>query len=248
MIELNHVSGGYGHLKIVNNISLTFNDSQITVLLGPNGCGKSTLLNLCCSKKHIMDGAVIINGSPLSRLSSAEIAQRVSLLPQSRTVPDITVGSLVLHGRFPWLGYPRTYRTEDRAGAAKAMERLGILEKRHKLLAHLSGGERQKAYLAMLLAQNSQNILLDEPTTYLDISYQLELLTLLTELKQEGKCVVAVLHDLNMALEIADQVVVLKDGTLITVGTPEEIVSCGAVERAFGIRLQREERFGFKPL
>ncbi len=248
MIELKNLSGGYGPFEAVHDVSLIFPNGQITALIGPNGCGKSTLLNLCCGQLQPQKGEVWVDGEPLCTLSRTDTARKIALLPQSRTVPDITVGSLVLHGRFPWLDYPRIYRAEDKTAAEGAMRRAGILDKSHKLLARLSGGERQKAYLAMLLAQNTGTVFLDEPTTYLDIARQLELLTLLAELKREGKCVVAVLHDLGMALDIADRVAVMKDGRLLIAGTPEQVVASGFIEDAFGVRLQRREQIGFEHL
>lgn len=245
MIELKGLSGGYPNFEAVHEVSLSFPDGQITAVIGPNGCGKSTLLHLCCGQLHPKRGEILADGEPLSALSRTDIARKIALLPQSRAIPDITVGALVLHGRFPWLGYPRIYREEDRAAAENAMARVGIAEKSRELLNRLSGGERQKAYLAMLLAQSTGNLLLDEPTTYLDVSRQLQLLTLLTELKREGKCVAAVLHDLGMALEIADRVAVMKSGRLLKVGTPEQVILSGAIEDAFGVRIGRKEQYAF---
>ena len=245
MIEVKELSGGYPGIEVVHDISLSFPDGQITAVIGPNGCGKSTLLNLCCGQLHQTRGEVLADGKSLSILSRTDIARTIALLPQSRTIPDITVGALVLHGRFPWLGYPRVYREEDKAAAENAMTRTGIQEKSHKLLARLSGGERQKAYLAMLLAQDTGHILLDEPTTYLDINHQLQLFSLLTELKQEGKCVIAVLHDLGTALEIADRVAVMREGRLLTAGTPEQVILSGAIEAAFGVKIGRREQYAF---
>lgn len=248
MIELKNVSGGYGRKPVVRDISLTFPDGKITALIGPNGCGKSTLLKLCCKALRHMEGEVLLDGNPLSSLLPKDIAQKVALLPQSRTVPDITVGSLVLHGRFPWLGHPRVYQAEDKAIAKKAMEQAGILDKRNTLLNQLSGGERQKVYLAMLLAQDTCNVVMDEPTTYLDIGRQLELYELMKTLKKEGKCVTAVLHDLETALEIADLIAVMKDGRLLAAGSPEKILASGALEKAFEVRIEHSTRIKFEPL
>ncbi len=245
MIELKNVTGGYGHFEAVRDVSLTFLNGQITALVGPNGCGKSTLLSLCNGQLSPHQGNVLVDGQRLDALSRTQIARKIALLPQSRTVPDITVESLALHSRFPWLGYPRVYQNDDNAAAHKAMQRAGITESRHKLLTHLSGGQRQKAYLAMLLAQSTDNILLDEPTTYLDIAHQLTLIALMTELKQAGKCVVTVLHDLGMALDIADCVAVMKDGRLLVAKAPNEVIASGAVEAAFGVTITRGERYAF---
>jgi iron complex transport system ATP-binding protein len=173
MIEIRNLSGGYGGTDIVKGITATFENGCLTVIVGANGCGKTTLLRLCGGLLRAAGGEIKIDGRNVVCYSRTELAQRISVLPQSRAVPDITAGALVLHGRFPWLGYPRVYRAEDKAAAEKAMERVGIMDKRHKLLANISGGERQRVYTAMLLAQDTKNLLLDEPTTYLDVARQL---------------------------------------------------------------------------
>ena len=245
MIELKHIFGGYGSFQAVKDVSLLFPNGKVTAIIGPNGCGKSTLLKLCCGLLTPKQGDALAEGLPLGAMSRLERAKRIAFLPQSRTVPDIVAGALVLHGRFPWLDYPRIYHAQDKSIAEAAMRRVGVWDQRNKLLSNLSGGERQKAYLAMALAQNAGNVLLDEPTTYLDISHQLELLMILSELKREGKSVVAVLHDLSMALDVADQVAVMKDGGLLFAGTPEEIIASGAVEEAFGVKLTKETRYRF---
>lgn len=244
MVELKNVSGGYAGTgksniskSILKDISLKCKDGQITVIVGPNGCGKTTILNMCAGMLNPSSGQVLVDGHDMATLPRIKAAQKISVLPQGRTVPDITVEAFVLHGRFPWLGYPRVYRDEDRAIADTAMEQAGIIKKRRTLLAKLSGGERQKAYLAMLLAQNTGNILLDEPTTYLDIAHQLELADLIKGLKSVGKCIIAVLHDLTMALEIADNVAVIKDGRLLGIGAPDDALKSGQLENALGVRV-----------
>ncbi|MCL2398649.1 MAG: ABC transporter ATP-binding protein [Defluviitaleaceae bacterium] len=237
MIEFKSVSVGYKNIDVIQNMSINFPNGKITVLIGSNGCGKSTLLSAALGRLRLSLGEICVDGNNLLTLPRKKAAQKISLLPQSRTIPDITVEAFVLHGRFPWLGYPRVYRVEDKVIVKKAMERVNIIEKRHELLAHLSGGERQKAYLAMLLAQNTSNILLDEPTTYLDIAHQLELLELMKKFKNDNKCVIAVLHDLDMAFEIADQIAVLKNGSLLKIGTPKEVFASKAVEEAFGVKI-----------
>lgn len=245
MIKLEHLSGGYGRTQVIEDLSLFFPNEQITAIVGPNGCGKSTLLKMCSGQLPYLQGEIFVDQKPLSGLHRKEVAQTISYLPQSRTVPEISVERLVMHGRFPWLGYPRVYREEDRRAAEIAMEQAGILEKRKKPLSALSGGERQKAYIAMVLAQNTSHVLLDEPTTYLDIVHQLELLELFSFLKAEHKAVVAVLHDLGMALDTADQIVVMKRGGLLFAGTPEQAAGSGALEEAFGVKLQRREQYAF---
>ncbi|MDR2106789.1 MAG: ABC transporter ATP-binding protein, partial [Coriobacteriales bacterium] len=170
----------------------------------------------------------------------------ISYMPQRRTTPDISAESLVLHGRFCWLGYPRVYGSADRQVAQQAMQRLGIASLGERRLAELSGGEQQRVYLAMQLAQGAKALLMDEPTTYLDIAHQLELLELIKTLKEEGKAIVMVLHDLDAALSIADQVVVMQGGRVLEAGQPEQVIASGAVDEAFAVRVIREERFGAK--
>jgi iron complex transport system ATP-binding protein len=245
VLELDRVSGGYPGGFAVNEVSLTFAPGKITVLLGPNGCGKSTLLKLASGQLTPSSGAVQLEGRPLSSLDRITVARSVAYLPQSRTTPDISVETYVMHGRFPWLGYPRIYRAGDRAIARQALERLGILPLRQHRLPQLSGGERQKAYLAMLLAQTTPTLLLDEPGTYLDITHQLELNALLRALAEEGKAVVTVLHDLNAALEYGDELVVMRDGQLSAQGNPAQILETKALEQAFGIQINARQQYGF---
>jgi iron complex transport system ATP-binding protein len=245
MIELKNLSGGYHQAEIVKDISLRLRRGKITAIIGANGCGKSTLLALICGQLVPLRGTVLLNGQPLGSFTRTEIAKQISYLPQSRAISHISVGSLVLHGRFPWLGYPRVYRAEDRAIAEKAMRQTGIFPKRHMLLASLSGGERQNAYIAMTLAQNTDCILLDEPTTNLDIAHQLECIQLLRLLKKEGKAVAVVIHDINMALSCADEVAVMKAGRLLATGPPAHVVSSHALGDAFGVNVSRSEQIVF---
>jgi iron complex transport system ATP-binding protein len=246
MIELVNISGGYRRgLDVIGGISVTFPPGRITCVVGANGSGKSTLLALACGRLKPGGGKALLDGQELSSLSRPEIARRISYLPQIRTMPSITVETLVLHGRFPYLGYPRVYREADRAVARAAMERAGILACRKKMLAKLSGGERQKAYIAMLLAQDTGTVLLDEPTTYLDIAHQIEMVGLLRELRAEGKAVAVVLHDLNMALRCSDTMAVMRAGRLLAWDTPERVLASGALEQAFGISISEERQYGF---
>lgn len=235
MIELCGLCAGYGERVVLHDVSVTFPSGQVSVLIGPNGCGKSTLLKAADGLLAPTRGGVQVDGTALSDLSRKELAQRVAYLPQSRAVSNLTVRQLVLHGRFPYLGYPRRYRPEDHEAAHQAMERVGVTHLAGCSLPQLSGGERQRAYLAMALAQQTEHILLDEPTTFLDVRHQLELPRLLDVLRQEGKTVVLVLHDLNLALRCAQQVVLMEGGRVLAAGTPEQVLSQGAVQRVFGV-------------
>ncbi len=241
MLEISGLSAGYPGKPVLQDICVTFPPGKITAILGPNGCGKSTLLKALCGILPAQSGQVFFKREDLLALSPKLRARKLSYLAQSRQIPDIPVGKLVLHGRFPYLGYPRRYRKEDYACAEAAMAAMGILEWQDTLLQNLSGGQRQKAYLAMALAQDTPVILLDEPTTYLDIAHQLQLLEYARMLAKQGKTVVLVIHDLPHAFERSDNIILMEAGKIITQGTTEEIFASGLVDRVFGVGLRRTQ-------
>lgn len=238
MVEFRALRGGYGRKEVLKGIDLQAEAGQITGILGPNGCGKSTLLKMLCGILPPAQGKILLDGVDMGELSREERARRVAYLAQNHRLPDMTLGQLVLHGRFPHLRYPRQYRPEDRAAAREAMERLGLTELANEPMDRLSGGQQQKAYIAMALAQEAQVIALDEPTTYLDAAHQRQTLELARELAAGGRHVIAVLHDLSQAMEYAHRLVLLEAGTLAAQGTPEELFRSGAPDRVFGITLQ----------
>ena len=238
MIELHHVSAGYGKTEILHDISLTFRKGKITAILGVNGCGKSTLLKTLVRLLPVTSGTITVDGASADTCSSAELAKKIAYLPQSRNLPDMTVRQMVLHGRFAYLSYPRVYRKEDIAAAENAMMTLGIADLAERSLSELSGGMRQKAYIAMALAQDAPVILMDEPTNSLDIGGQLRLSETILSLTKAGKTVGIVLHDLPLALKLADDLAVLHEGRLLDAGSPEKILESGALERAYGIKIR----------
>jgi len=238
MLEIRNLTAGYGAMPVLNNLSLDIPGGQVTVVIGPNGCGKSTLLKALAGILPAT-GTVTLDGMELLSLPARQRAQRIACLPQSRSVPEITARRLVLHGRFPYLSYPRRYSKADLAIADAALEKLGITGLAERSLTTLSGGQRQKVYIAMLLAQDTQVVLLDEPNTFLDIAHQLQLMDLARLLAAEGKTVVLVLHDLSMALEHGDRVVVMETGRCLTQGTPEAVFRSGALQNAFGVEVRR---------
>lgn len=239
MITLENVCAGYEGKTIVRNVNVTFEPGNITVLIGPNGCGKSTLLKSIVRINPHTSGSIQIGNTPVEKLSTSKLAQNVAYLAQNKKAPDITVMKMVLHGRFAYLNYPRKYRAEDFEIAKKALKWAGMEEKSDEIVSKLSGGMQQKVYIAMALAQDADTILMDEPTTYLDIVHQLRLMEMAKALAQKGKAVVMVLHDLTQALEIADKVVVLKEGEIIAQGSPDEVYECGSLEKAFGIKIEK---------
>lgn len=239
MLEVKNLCGGYGQKAVLQGVSFSAPAGQITAILGPNGCGKSTLLKAICGIFPITSGCVALDGQDLLNLPGGQIARKAAYLAQNRQIPDITVGRLVLHGRFPYLNYPRRYRQEDYQTAQRVMQQLQIQDLAETPLCQLSGGQQQKAYIAMALAQDTDIILLDEPTTYLDISYQLQLLHQAKELAKAGKHVLMVIHDLSHGLGTADRVVLMDGGNTVIEGTPEEVYESGTLEQVFGVNVSR---------
>lgn len=239
MIEVRELCVSYRNTDVLHHVSVEFPIGSVTVLLGPNGCGKSTLLRAVLGLQPRSSGQILVSGETLEKLTSRRLARKVAYLPQSRGIPDISAFRMVLHGRFPYLSYPRRYRREDCQAALEALRLTGAEELAECFLSELSGGQRQKVYLAMAMAQETQAILMDEPTTYLDIQHQLEVMRISRELAARGKCVVLVLHDLCLALRVADRVAVLENGRIACCGTPESIYQSEILNRVFGVRFQR---------
>lgn len=239
MVELKHLCASYPDGEALHDISLTFTSGKVLVILGPNGCGKSTLLRTVLGFVEKTGGTILLDGKPSGELSSKELARKIAYLPQNRPVPNITARRMVLHGRFPYLSYPRRYRAEDYRIVADALCRADAAELADRPLPLLSGGERQRVYLAMALAQDTDTVLMDEPITYLDVQHQMEVMALARRLAGEGKAVVMVLHDLCLALRCADEVAVLSEGRLVNCGTPEEVYDSGVLQDVFGIAVRR---------
>lgn len=237
MISCEKLAAGYGKKTVLNNISWKAPEGKLTVVVGPNGSGKSTLLKVMVGQTAAKSGSVYLDGKPLAQWSGREVAKRVAYLPQSRNDTNISVFRMALHGRFPYLSYPRHYTDKDEEMVVRAAERMGIRDLLEKSVSELSGGEKQRAFLTMALVQDAPILLLDEPTTYLDISAQLELMELLAQLAREGKTVIAVLHDLNHALRFADEIVLLANGELKQCGTPEEVRKASILEEVFHVRI-----------
>ena len=243
MLEIRNLSAGYPGNPVLKDISLSIPAGAVTVIVGPNGSGKSTLLKALAGILPA-SGSVRLDGQELLGLPGRELAKKVAFLPQNRTVPEITVKNLVLHGRFPYLSYPRRYRQEDLTAAAAAMAKMGISELADRSLATLSGGQRQKVYIAMALAQDTPVVLLDEPNTFLDIAHQLQLMAQAKALAADGKTVVLVLHDLSMAMDCADSLAVLLEGACLFRGSPEEVFLSGCLDTAFGLQVGRVQANG----
>jgi len=240
MLEIQNLSAGYPGNPVLTDVSVTLPEGAVTVIAGPNGCGKSTLLK-ALSGILPAAGCALLDGRNLLTLDRRELAKKVAFLPQNRPFPEIIVKKMVLHGRFPYLSYPRRYRAEDLRIARDAMARMDLQDQEQMPVSELSGGMRQKVYIAMVLAQDTPAVLMDEPTTFLDVAHQLQMMEQAAQMAQAGKSVLLVLHDLTLAMQYCSRIAVMENGTIAAAGTPEEIWTSGCIDRVFGVTLCRIE-------
>ena len=222
---------------VVHDLDLTVPEGRVTAIVGPNGCGKSTLLRGLSRLLRPQDGRVLLDGQDLHRLPTKQVARSLALLPQNPVVPEgITVGELVARGRHPHHGLLRQWTREDDTVVAEALELTGTTHLVSREVAELSGGQRQRVWIALVLAQRTDLLLLDEPTSFLDIAHQVEVLDLVRDLSVDrGTTVVMVLHDLAMAARYADHLVALRNGHVVAQGSPREVVTAETVCDVFGI-------------
>lgn len=227
----------YEQVAIIQDLNVAIPARQITALVGPNGCGKSTLLKGLARLLKPQTGMVYLEGAAIAKLSTREIAKRLGILPQSPVAPEgLTVHELVAQGRYPHQNWFQQWSREDEHLTEQALMLTGMTELSDRLLDSLSGGQRQRAWIAMTLAQNTELFLLDEPTTFLDLAHQIEVLDLLYDLNQtQGRTIVMVLHDLNQACRYADYLLVMQQGHIYTQGTPEAVMTEAMVLEVFGI-------------
>ena len=229
------------HTEILRGVSGKLKRGSITGILGPNGCGKTTLLRSLCRLIKINSGRITLcdnaRETDIFTLPHKTLAQHISFLPQQRAVPDITAKTLVSHGRYPYLGFSRTLTSFDREKINAALETAGAQNFADRRLSTLSGGERQRVFLAMLLAQDTDIVLLDEPTAYLDAHHKFELAELLTLLKSRNKAVGVVLHELPLAFKYCDRLMLMENGSIQFTGTPQEILQTDCIPEIFGVTL-----------
>ncbi|MFI7544947.1 ABC transporter ATP-binding protein [Actinoplanes sp. NPDC049599] len=231
------ITVGYDKKVISEHLDLVVPDGRFTAIIGPNACGKSTLLRALARLLRPGAGEVLLDGRDIHSRPAREVARRLGLLPQSSIAPDgITAAELVARGRFPHQRLIRQWSATDEAAVLAAMAATGVTELSGELVDTLSGGQRQRVWVAMVLAQQTPIVLLDEPTTFLDIAHQIELLELCVRLNREqGTTMVAVLHDLNQAARYADHLVVMKAGAIVAQGDPREVLTAGLVEDVFAL-------------
>ncbi|MFE0138273.1 ABC transporter ATP-binding protein [Streptomyces sp. NPDC059037] len=227
----------YEDREVVHALDLAIPDGEVTVIVGPNACGKSTTLRALGRLLKPKSGAVLLDGEALAKLPTKKIAQQIGLLPQTPVAPEaITVGDLVARGRQPHQSWWQQWSDEDEKAVTEAMERTDVSALAERSVDELSGGQRQRVWIAMALAQDTDLLLLDEPTTYLDISHQVEVLDLVRQLNHDrGRTVVVVLHDLNQAARYADHLVAMKEGRIVAEGAPADVVTEELVREVFGL-------------
>ncbi|MDN7244913.1 ABC transporter ATP-binding protein [Planococcus shenhongbingii] len=239
-VQTNDLSIGYNDHLLFENLNLSIPRGEISVFVGSNGCGKSTLLRSIARLLKPQEGSILLEGKEVHRMSSREVAKKMGILPQSPVSPEgLTVHDLVKQGRYPHQSWLKRWTTEDTKKVEAAMKATRVDEFRDKPVDELSGGQRQRAWIAMTLAQDTDIILLDEPTTYLDMTHQIEILDLLFELNEvQGRTIIMVLHDLNLASRYAHNIIAIKDGAVFGQGTPEKVINCDLVRAVFGMECQ----------
>jgi len=233
----NGLTLAYDKRTIAENLTVPVPDRSFTVIVGPNACGKSTLLRALSRMLKPVSGSVLLDGQDISSLPAKKVARTLGLLPQSSIAPDgITVAELVARGRYPHQGLLRQWSEGDERVVGESMAATGVADLADRMVDELSGGQRQRVWIAMALAQETPLLLLDEPTTYLDIAHQIEILDLCAHLhEEEGRTLVAVLHDLNHAARYATHLIAMRDGKVVAAGAPNDIVTADLVEEVFGL-------------
>jgi iron complex transport system ATP-binding protein len=228
---------GYGDRIVVDGLDLGIEAGTVTTIIGPNGCGKSTLLRALGRLLKPSGGEVLLDGKRIDKMPSKEVARILGVLPQAPTAPEgLTVADLVARGRHPHQTWYRQWSSDDEAAVSEALSMTGLLDLGERPLDELSGGQRQRAWISMALAQGTDLLLLDEPTTFLDLAHQIEVLELVRRLHSElGRTVVMVLHDLNLAARYADRLVAMRDGKVVAAGTPADVLTEGLLAEVFDL-------------
>ena len=238
-LRARNITVGYGQRIIIEGLDIDIPESELTVIVGPNACGKSTLLRALARMLPVTEGIVELDGQPIGRQNPKAVARRLGLLPQNPIAPDgIVVEDLVGRGRYPHQGVLRQWSDADERAVENALERAKVSDLADRNVGELSGGQRQRVWIAMALAQETPLLLLDEPTTYLDIAHQVEVLNLARSLQRDGFTVVVVLHELNLAFRYATNLVVMRDGAIVAQGAVNDVVTAELIEQVYGLPCQ----------
>lgn len=248
MIKFKNTSIGYDQKNIIEDLNLTIKENCITTIIGPNGCGKSTLLKAISKSLKPSSGNIYFHDTELKDYKTKDLAKDLAILPQNPSVPnDFTVYDLVSYGRYPHMTFLGQLKKTDREVINWALDKTDINHLKHRKVSTLSGGERQRAWIAMAVAQEPTLLLLDEPTTFLDIAHQFEVLKLVNDLhKNTNMSIVMVLHDINQAARYSDEIIVMKNGNVITQGKPEDSITEETLAKVFGLRGNFTESDGYR--
>ncbi|SOD49469.1 MULTISPECIES: ABC transporter ATP-binding protein [unclassified Streptomyces] len=244
------VTVGYGGRVVIDELDVAIPPGVITTIIGPNGCGKSTLLKTLSRLLKPAKGAVVLDGEDIGRLRTRDVAKKLGLLPQAPVAPEgLTVADLVARGRHPHQSWLRQWSSDDADVVERALAMTGVSDLADRPVDALSGGQRQRVWISMTLAQGTDLLLLDEPTTYLDLAHAVDVLDLVDDLHESGCTVVMVLHDLNLATRYSDNLVVMREGTVLAQGHPRDVITAELLDEAFGLRARViDDPVGDRPL
>ncbi|CAL9670117.1 ABC transporter ATP-binding protein [Streptomyces sp. enrichment culture] len=244
------VTVGYGARSVIDGLDVAIPPGVITTIIGPNGCGKSTLLRTLSRLLRPSGGTVVLDGEDIAALRTREVAKKLGLLPQAPVAPEgLTVSDLVARGRHPHQSWLRQWSSDDADVVRRALAMTGVSDLADRPVDSLSGGQRQRVWISMTLAQGTDLLLLDEPTTYLDLAHAVDVLDLVDDLHESGRTVVMVLHDLNLATRYSDNLVVMREGAILAQGHPRDVITADLLHEAFGLRAKViDDPVGDRPL
>ncbi|WP_053664263.1 ABC transporter ATP-binding protein [Streptomyces sp. NRRL F-7442] len=244
------VSVGYGARSVIDGLDVVIPPGVITTIIGPNGCGKSTLLRTLSRLLRPTGGTVVLDGEDIAALRTRDVAKKLGLLPQAPVAPEgLTVSDLVARGRHPHQSWLRQWSSDDADVVRRALAMTGAADLADRPVDSLSGGQRQRVWISMTLAQGTDLLLLDEPTTYLDLAHAVDVLDLVDDLHESGRTVVMVLHDLNLATRYSDNLVVMREGAVLAQGHPRDVITADLLHEAFGLRAKViDDPVGDRPL
>ncbi|ALC31430.1 ABC transporter ATP-binding protein [Streptomyces sp. CFMR 7] len=231
------ITVGYGGRAVIDGLDVEIPPGVVTTIIGPNGCGKSTLLRTLTRLLRPTDGTVVLDGEDIAKLRTRDVAKKLGLLPQAPVAPEgLTVGDLVARGRHPHQSWLRQWSSDDAGVVERALTMTGVADLADRPVDSLSGGQRQRVWISMTLAQGTDLLLLDEPTTYLDLAHAIDVLDLVDDLHESGCTVVMVLHDLNLATRYSDNLIVMRAGRILAQGHPRDVITAELLHEAFGLQ------------